>query len=59
MFYFHPWELDPEQPRIAGLALRTRVRHYLNLGLMAPRLRRLLDDFRWDRVDRTFLNGGG
>lgn len=58
MFYFHPWELDPEQPRIDGLGVRTRVRHYLNLELMAPRLRRLLGDFRWDRVDRTFLNGG-
>lgn len=59
MFYFHPWELDPEQPRIDGLGVKTRVRHYLNLELMAPRLRRLLVDFRWDRVDRTFLNGGG
>ena len=31
MFYFHPWEIDPQQPRIAGTSLKTRVRHYLNL----------------------------
>jgi polysaccharide deacetylase family protein (PEP-CTERM system associated) len=57
MFYFHPWELDPEQPRIPGLGARTRFRHYVNLGRMAPRLRRLLADFKWDRVDRVFAAG--
>ena len=31
MFYFHPWELDPEQPRVAGVGAKTRFRHYLNL----------------------------
>jgi polysaccharide deacetylase family protein (PEP-CTERM system associated) len=55
MFYFHPWELDPEQPRIEGLGAGTKFRHYVNLQHMAPRLRRLLADFRWDRVDRAFL----
>jgi polysaccharide deacetylase family protein (PEP-CTERM system associated) len=59
MFYFHPWELDPEQPRIKGPGMKARFRHYLNLELMAPRLQRLLADFRWDRADRVFLNGGG
>jgi polysaccharide deacetylase family protein (PEP-CTERM system associated) len=58
MFYFHPWELDPDQPRIEGPGLKTRFRHYLNLRRMAPRLSHLLDDFRWDRVDRVFLGGG-
>jgi hypothetical protein len=57
MFYFHPWELDPDQPRVAGLPAKTRFRHYVNLRRMAPRLSRLLKDFRWDRVDRVFLNG--
>jgi polysaccharide deacetylase family protein (PEP-CTERM system associated) len=57
MFYFHPWELDPEQPRVAGLSARTRFRHYLNLGRTEARLSRLLRDFRWDRVDRVFLDG--
>lgn len=55
LFYFHPWELDPEQPRQAGLGLRTRVRHYLNLGRMEVRLDRLLRDFRWARMDSVFL----
>lgn len=59
MFYFHPWELDPDQPRIDGLTATTRFRHYVNLKRTVPRLRRLLTDFRWDRVDRVFLNGNG
>jgi polysaccharide deacetylase family protein (PEP-CTERM system associated) len=54
IFYLHPWEIDPAQPRVAGLHLRSRVRHYLNLGKTEGRLERLLGDFRWDRVDRAF-----
>jgi len=57
MFYFHPWELDPEQPRVDGISARTRFRHYVNLHRMAPRISRLLKDFRWDRADRVFLGG--
>ena len=57
MFYFHPWELDPGQPRVAGTGAKARFRHYLNLEHMAPRLRRLVADFRWDRADRVFLDG--
>ena len=57
MFYFHPWELDPEQPRIAGISARTRFRHYLNLDRTEARLARLLRDFRWDCVDRVFFGG--
>lgn len=56
IFYFHPWELDHAQPRIAASA-KARFRHYLNLHRTEPRLRRLLRDFRWDRVDRVFLHG--
>jgi polysaccharide deacetylase family protein (PEP-CTERM system associated) len=55
VFYFHPWEIDPEQPRPANLGLKTRFRHYLNLDRMESRLERLLADFRWDRMDRVFL----
>jgi polysaccharide deacetylase family protein (PEP-CTERM system associated) len=55
VFYFHPWELDPDQPRVDGPGAKTRFRHYLNLGRMQPRLNRLLKDFRWDRVDRVFM----
>jgi polysaccharide deacetylase family protein (PEP-CTERM system associated) len=56
VFYFHPWEIDPGQPRQQGIGLKTRVRHYLNLSRMESRLSRLLDDFRWDRMDRIFLS---
>ena len=55
IFYFHPWELDPGQPRPPGLGARTRFRHYLNLGRMEARLARLTHDFAWDRMDRIFL----
>jgi polysaccharide deacetylase family protein (PEP-CTERM system associated) len=55
IFYFHPWELDPGQPRPLGLSARTRFRHYLNLGCMEARLARLTRDFAWDRMDRIFL----
>lgn len=59
MFYFHPWELDPEQPRVDGVGVKARFRHYVNLNRMTPRLRLLLSDFRWDRVDRIFLHEAG
>ncbi|MGK5021998.1 XrtA system polysaccharide deacetylase [Janthinobacterium sp. LB2P10] len=55
IFYFHPWELDPGQPRPPGLSMKTRFRHYLNLGRMEARLTRLTADFAWDRMDRIFL----
>jgi polysaccharide deacetylase family protein (PEP-CTERM system associated) len=58
MFYFHPWELDAEQPRVKGPGAQARFRHYVNLKRMEPKLRRLLADFRWGRVDQVFLNGG-
>ncbi len=52
VFYFHPWEIDAGQPRIAGLPLKSRLRHYTNLHGMEARLRRLLEDFAWTRMDR-------
>lgn len=54
VFYCHPWEIDPGQPRVAGLSLRSRFRHYLNLHRMQRRLERLLADFRWGRMDEVF-----
>ena len=56
VFYFHPWELDPGQPRVSGTSLKTRFRHYVNLHRTEPRLRSLLRDFSWGRVDRIFLD---
>ena len=55
IFYFHPWEIDPEQPRQPGVNFKTRLRHYLNLSRMEGRLQALLRDFHWDRMDQVFL----
>ena len=49
MVYFHPWEIDPAQPRIAA-PLKSRLRHYTNLGKMYGKLERLLHDFRFSTV---------
>ncbi|XSG86385.1 MAG: XrtA system polysaccharide deacetylase [Methylohalobius sp. ZOD2] len=56
VFYFHPWEIDSNQPRPAGLKLKTRLRHYLNLARMESRLERLLRDFSWDTMENVFFN---
>jgi polysaccharide deacetylase family protein (PEP-CTERM system associated) len=55
VFYFHPWEIDVDQPRIPGISAKTRFRHYLNIHRMERRLDRLLQDFRWGRMDHVFL----
>lgn len=54
IFYFHPWEIDVDQPQQRNIGMRTRFRHYLNLGKMHNRLSRLLHDFAWDRMDKVF-----
>lgn len=55
VFYFHPWEIDPGQPRFEGAPLRSRFRHYVNLAGMESRLRAVLRDFSWNRMDRILL----
>jgi polysaccharide deacetylase family protein (PEP-CTERM system associated) len=55
IFYCHPWEIDPEQPRPEGVGIKTRFRHYLNLHRTYDRLERLLQDFQWGRMDDIFL----
>ncbi len=55
VFYFHPWEIDVDQPRIAGVGVKTRVRHYTNIDRMQARLHQLLGDFAWGRMDGIFL----
>lgn len=55
VFYFHPWEIDPEQPRVPGIDAKSRFRHYVNLSRTEARIRRLLGDFRWGRMDEIFL----
>ena len=55
IFYFHPWELDPEQPRQQGVGLKTQFRHYVNLSRTEARLNDLIVDFKWGRMDEIFL----
>lgn len=50
-FYFHPWEIDPDQPRVGDAPLRSKLRHYTNLNKMAGKLRVLAHEFRWGRMD--------
>jgi len=54
IFYFHPWELDPDQPRLTGLDFGARFRHYVNLKGTERKLTRLLQDFRWGTVMNVF-----
>ncbi len=55
VFFIHPWEIDPDQPRPPHAPMRTRFRHYANLRHTKKRLHRLLRDFSWTRMDRAFL----
>lgn len=57
VFYCHPWEFDLEQPHFTSAPLKSKVRHYLNIGKMESRIRKLLSDFRWGRMDEIFLVG--
>ncbi len=54
IFYLHPWEIDPEQPRQNNLPLKTKFRHYINLKHTYHRLERLVKDFQWGRMDKVF-----
>ena len=58
IFYFHPWEIDADQPRVTGVDARTRFRHYVNIDRNERKLDRLLGDFRWDRMDKLFVCSG-
>lgn len=51
IFYFHPWEVDPNQPRVTNAPMRSRLRHYTGLDTMADKLRRLAREFAWGRMD--------
>jgi polysaccharide deacetylase family protein (PEP-CTERM system associated) len=51
VFYFHPWEIDPGQPRVPNASMKSKLRHYTNLESMAGKLRHLIGDFRWGRMD--------
>jgi polysaccharide deacetylase family protein (PEP-CTERM system associated) len=53
VFYFHPWEIDPGQPRVAGAPLKSRLRHYSRLSAMRPKLLRLFKSHDWGRTDQV------
>lgn len=59
VFYLHPWELDPAQPRITNISAKSRFRHYLNLHRTNRRFCRLLQDFAFGRVDHVMLEQYG
>lgn len=54
IFYFHPWEIDTNQPVIFGIDIKTRFRHYVNIKRMHSKVGKLLLDYKWDRVDKVF-----
>ena len=56
IFYFHPWEIDTEQPRVEGINRKTQFRHYVNISKTKSRLNQLLTDFDWGRMDQVFLD---
>lgn len=51
IFYFHPWEIDPAQPRVTAAPLRSKLRHYARLAAMQGKLRGLIGRHDWGRVD--------
>lgn len=55
IFYFHPWEIDPEQPRQENASLKSKFRHYTNLSVMESKIEKLFTDFSWGRMDEVFL----
>lgn len=55
VFYFHPWEIDSNQPRVAHAPMRSKLRHYTNLSVMADKLEQLIGDFAWGRMDMIAL----
>jgi polysaccharide deacetylase family protein (PEP-CTERM system associated) len=54
VIYLHPWEFDPQQPRIKGASLLSRFRHYLNLDRTESRLRKLLEEFQFGSMNQVF-----
>jgi len=53
MVYFHPWELDPSQPRVSSIPLRSRLRHYVSLNTTENKIERLLNNFRFDSISEV------
>jgi peptidoglycan-N-acetylglucosamine deacetylase len=56
IFYFHPWEIDPEQPRIDGAGMKSKFRHYVNLGRMQGKVQALCGDFNFTSIERAYAD---
>ena len=56
MFYFHPWEIDPAQPRIEQAPAKSKFRHYVNLERMEGKVSALLRDYRWQSVANVYAS---
>ncbi|MGH1374011.1 MAG: XrtA system polysaccharide deacetylase [Cellvibrionaceae bacterium] len=56
VFYFHPWEIDPNQPRVKSASAKSKFRHYVNLSKTSNRLKCLLSDFQWSTMQNVYLN---
>jgi polysaccharide deacetylase family protein (PEP-CTERM system associated) len=56
IFYAHPWEIDPEQPRVKGLSSRSKFRHYVNLNRTEIKLRKLLEDFQFSTIRQLLIH---
>jgi len=54
-FYFHPWEIDPQQPKVKDAPIKSKLRHYLNLSRMEGKVVRLLEDYQWDTMKSVYL----
>lgn len=57
-FYFHPWEIDPKQPRVSGASFKSKIRHYLNLSRMEGKIIRLLEDYQWSTMQEVYFENG-
>ena len=54
IFYLHPWEIDPTQPKMRNISFKTRFRHYINLKKVERRLNAMLDDFEWGAIAQIY-----
>lgn len=53
-FYFHPWEIDAEQPRLKQASAKSKFRHYVNLKHTETKLERMLEDFNWSTMKDVY-----
>jgi polysaccharide deacetylase family protein (PEP-CTERM system associated) len=53
-FYFHPWEIDVDQPRVANAPFKSKLRHYVNLGAMEGKLVKLMQDYNWSSMEEVY-----